>query len=259
MRVLIFRHVPFEGAGYLELALRERDIPFDYADLYEAGAPSPEPADYDALVFLGGPMSVNDPLDYLRREEQYIRDAVTRGTPVLGICLGSQLIAKAMGAHVRKNQQKEIGWFEVRRTPVAANDLLFRNFGVEEVFHWHGETFDLPPGAELLASSALCANQAFRIGARIYGMQFHLEVTPAMIEDWFRQDENDVDVRGLTLIPDPNHNSARKAALASQVFGAWCDGMQVALLTPGDGLAILKGPTVQVHANHASEAGKQAR
>src|SRR5207249_2558497 len=108
----IFRHVPFEGAGLLESVLRDRGIGFDYADLYDD--PAAEPERYDALVFMGGPMSVNDDLAYLRREEEYIREAVAKGVPVLGICLGSQLIAKALGSTVWRNGSKEIGWFALR-------------------------------------------------------------------------------------------------------------------------------------------------
>src|SRR5215831_2794542 len=111
MRVLIFRHVPFESAGFLEIILRDAGVPFDYADLYDPTAPVHDPSGYDALVFLGGPMSVNDPLEYLRREEAYIREAAARGAALLGICLGAQLIARALGARVRRNPAKEIGWF----------------------------------------------------------------------------------------------------------------------------------------------------
>src|SRR5437867_3692237 len=111
MRVLVFRHVPFEGAGLLGAVLRDRGIAFDYADLYQAAAPPRAPAGYAGLVFLGGPMSVNDNLDYLRREERFIGGAIARGVPVLGICLGAQLIARTLGATVRRSPAKEIGWF----------------------------------------------------------------------------------------------------------------------------------------------------
>jgi GMP synthase-like glutamine amidotransferase len=222
MRVLIFRHVPFEGAGLLGTALHDRGIAFDYADLYDSAALAADPGGYDGLIFMGGPMSVNDDLPYLRCEEQYIREAVAKGVPVLGICLGSQLIAKALGAGVRRNRAKEIGWFELRFTPAVAADPLFDGLEAETVFHWHGETFDLPPGAELLAESERCRNQAFRIGDRVYGLQFHLEVTPEMIADWCLQDENCGDVRELTSPIDPYYNAGRMAELSRRVFGAWC-------------------------------------
>jgi hypothetical protein len=109
-------------------------------------------------------------------------------------------------------------------------DPLFDGLGVETVFHWHGETFDLPPGAELLASSDLCRNQAFRVRDRVYGMQFHLEVTPEMIADWCMQDENCGDVRELLAPIDPYYNAERIAALSRRVFGAWCDVLRFAIL-----------------------------
>jgi GMP synthase-like glutamine amidotransferase len=221
MRVLAFRHVPFEGLGLMEPALRARHIEVDYADLYQAGAPLPDTAAYDALIFLGGPMSVNDDLAFLRREMEFIRGATEQRQPILGICLGAQLIARALGATVRRNSAKEIGWYGLHFTEAAGGDRLFHGLSPETVFHWHGETFDLPPGAELLASSDLCRNQAFRIGERVYALQFHLEVTPEMIADWCVQDENGGDVRELEAVIDPSFNAPRLAALSAQVFGRW--------------------------------------
>ena len=222
---LIYRHVPFEGAGYLERALQSRGIAFQYVDLYEPGAPSFDPEDFQALIFMGGPMSVNDDLPCLSLEMEAIRRAIGGGVPVLGICLGSQLIAKALGARVGRNPSKEIGWFDVTFTAAAADDPLFAGLDRETVFHWHGETFDLPPGGSLLASSEFCRNQAFRIGDRVYGLQFHLEVTPEMIADWSRQDQNCGDVSELTAPIDPYYNARRTAELSDRVFGAWCDAV----------------------------------
>jgi GMP synthase (glutamine-hydrolysing) len=228
MRVLAFRHVPFEGLGLIEPALRLRHIEVDCADLYQTGATTPDIGRYDALIFMGGPMSVNDDLPFLRQEMAFIRQAIARRQPILGICLGSQLIARAMGAAVRRNSVKEIGWYGVQFTPAAGADRLFGGLSQETIFHWHGETFDLPPGAELLATSDLCRNQAFRAGEHVYGLQFHLEVTPEMIADWCIQDENCGDVRELEAAIDPAFNAARMAALSAQVFGNWCE----LLLTP---------------------------
>ena len=162
MRVLAFRHVPFEGLGLIEPALRLRHIEVDCADLYQTGATTPDIGRYDALIFMGGPMSVNDDLPFLRQEMAFIRQAIARRQPILGICLGSQLIARAMGAAVRRNSVKEIGWYGVQFTPAAGADRLFGGLSQETIFHWHGETFDLPPGAELLATSDLCRNQIGR-------------------------------------------------------------------------------------------------
>ena len=223
MRVLAFRHVPFEGLGLLEPALSARGVSIHYVDAYQPGAVIPRAADYAALIFLGGPMSVNDDLPYLRLEMEVIRDAVARRQPVLGICLGAQLIAKALGAKVFVNTRKEIGWFDLQFTSAAADDPLFSGLSTETVFHWHGETFDLPPGAELLASSELCRNQIFRIKPHVYGLQCHLEVTPAMVADWYIQDLNCGDVRELSGPIDPSVNSSRLSVLSGVVFGRWCN------------------------------------
>ena len=180
--------------------MRARGASIEYVDAWQPGNEMPPAAEAAALIFLGGPMSVNDDLPYLRREIELIREAAARRQPVLGICLGAQLIAKAFGARVYPNPQKEIGWFDLQFTDAAARDPLFSGLSREAVFHWHGETFDLPAGSELLASSELCRHQAFRVQIKHpTRLQFHLEITPAMIADWCVQDENCGDVRELTL------------------------------------------------------------
>ena len=169
-------------------------------------------------------MSANDDLPWIQHEIAAIREAVHRGIPVLGICLGAQLIARALGARVFRNPEKEIGWSPLHWTAAATTDPLFHGFSAPEtVFQWHGETFDLPPDAEWLAYSEACRNQAFRAGAGVYGLQFHLEVTPAMIADWCAQDANCGDVRELEAPIDPRRNAARLAALSNIVFGRWCN------------------------------------
>jgi GMP synthase-like glutamine amidotransferase len=228
MRVLVFRHVPFEHLGRIEAELVRRGIGIDYADLYRPGAAAPDPARYDGLIFMGGAMSVNDGLPYLEREARWIAEAVEARRPVLGVCLGAQLIAKALGARVYPNAVKEIGWFEIELTAEGAADPLYAGAGPREtVLQWHGETFDLPQGAIWLASSAACRNQAFRVGSSAYALQFHLEVTPEMIEDWCAQDLNCGDLREVRTPIDPAHNSMRLSALAQQVFGRWCDLLTV--------------------------------
>jgi GMP synthase-like glutamine amidotransferase len=222
--VLAFRHVPFEGLGYIADVLTARRLPFEYLDL--PGNPS-QLVDLDrasGLIIMGGPMSANDDLAYLSREADLIRDAVQRGIPILGVCLGSQLIAKALGAPVYGNHVKEIGWFEISPTPDGAADPLLSVLSVREpVFQWHGETFDLPPGAAWLARSEACRHQAFRVGSNVYGLQFHLEVTPEMIADWCTQDANCGDMREVTAPIDPQAHAARSRELAFRVFGGWCD------------------------------------
>jgi GMP synthase (glutamine-hydrolysing) len=223
VQVLVFRHTPVDNLGLIASALDAENILHEYADLYAHPCAESLVTEANALIFMGGPMSANDDHAYIEREIRYIRDARDRGQMVLGVCLGAQLIAKALGARVHTNAVKEIGWAPVRFAPTAANDPLFGGLReAETIFHWHGETFELPPGAELLASSDACRNQAFRVGNRIYGLQFHLEVTPAMIAVWCREDEACGDARELTQPIDPYTRAERSGELARLVFGRWC-------------------------------------
>jgi len=223
MRVVAFRHVPFEGLGLIETALQERGISVEFPDLFQAGAQLPDVSTASGVILMGGPMSANDDLAYLRQEMEVIRRAVERGQPVLGICLGAQLIARSLGARVYRNPTKEIGWFDVHPTGSGRRDPILSSLdSPETVFHWHGETFDLPDGAEWLAYSDACRHQAFRVGSNVYGLQFHLEVTPEMIADWCAQDANCGDVRELEGPIDAHRNAARLKHLSSLVFGRWC-------------------------------------
>lgn len=142
------------------------------------------------LIVMGGPMGVYeaDRYPFLKRERDYIRKVIDAKKPVLGICLGAQLVARALGARVYPNRKKEIGWYRVRLTPTGRKDPLMKGGPVSPwVFQWHGDTFDLPRGAHRLASSSLCKNQAFRFGAHVYGLQYHLEVDKAMVLEWLDQ------------------------------------------------------------------------
>jgi len=165
-------------------------------------------------------MSANDRLPGLADELRLIERALDRGTPVLGICLGSQLIAKALGARVYRNAELEIGWDAVHLTEAGRADPLFR--GIESpatFFHWHGETFDLPDGAVSLAHSAKTRHQAYRFGSNVYGLQFHPEVDAAMIADWCRQPVNCGDVATLDQPIDPEMHDQR--GLAGRLIENW--------------------------------------
>jgi GMP synthase-like glutamine amidotransferase len=182
MRVHWFQHVPFEGLGSIEPWLRAAGARVSSTKFFEDDPILPRPGDVDLLVVMGGPMSANDesPLTWLGEEKRFIRVAIERGTAVLGVCLGAQLIASALGASVYANAEREIGWLPITGTADEAGLPAWAGARRETtVFHWHGETFDLPPGAEVLARSAACEHQAFRIGRRILGLQFHLETTAA--------------------------------------------------------------------------------
>lgn len=177
MRAHVLQHVPFEGLGSIADWLARRNASVTYTRFFESAA-LPDSAIVDLVVVLGGPMSVNDEqeLPWLVAEKSFVRECVAAGRPVLGICLGAQLIASAHGARVYPGRHKEIGWFPIESTPTPAGSFAFPPAAT--VFHWHGETFDLPEGAIRLARSAGCENQAFQLGRRAIGLQFHLETTP---------------------------------------------------------------------------------
>lgn len=184
MRAHYLQHVPFEGLGSIDPWLRSSGAEVTGTKFFE-NPTLPNVNDIDLLVIMGGPMSVNDEacLPWLVTEKQLIRAAIEKERAVVGICLGAQLIASAMGAPVYPNKEKEIDWFPVFR--VLANDPrgLF-SFPAELLaFHWHGETFDLPRGATRLAHSIACENQAFQLNRRVIGLQFHLETTPESARD----------------------------------------------------------------------------
>ncbi|MBX3252557.1 MAG: type 1 glutamine amidotransferase [Chitinophagaceae bacterium] len=188
MRIHYFQHVPFESPGYIQQWAEANRCSQSFTRFYEKYS-LPDIAQIDWLVVMGGPMGVYDTEihPWLEAEKKFIRLCIHAGKTVIGICLGSQLIASALGAAVYPNDQKEIGWFPVQLTEAARSSYLFGDFpGDFTVLHWHGDTFDLPGGATLLAESRACKNQAFLYGNNVLGLQFHFESTgdtlPLMIE-----------------------------------------------------------------------------
>jgi GMP synthase-like glutamine amidotransferase len=181
LKVHVLQHVPFEDVGSMTSWFSARDAEVTYSRLYESST-FPDPADLDLIIVMGGPMSVNDDAScpWLKTEKQFIRDAIRCDLPLIGICLGAQLIAASLGARVYPNSEKEIGWFEIESTPNGGD--VYRFPEKTTVFHWHGETFDLPEGAIRLAHSGACANQAFQVGQRVIGLQFHVETTPESLD-----------------------------------------------------------------------------
>jgi GMP synthase-like glutamine amidotransferase len=176
MRVHVLQHLPFEDLGNIAPNLKSRGACISHTHFFE-NARLPALDGLDLIIVMGGSMSVNDEPEFawLKPEKQFIRDAIDRNISVLGVCLGAQLIASALGARVYANPYKEIGWFPVRGTQFTEGTFSFPRECL--VFHWHGETFDLPDGAVRLAESDGCRNQAFQIKRNVIGLQFHLETT----------------------------------------------------------------------------------
>lgn len=185
--ILFIQHIGIEGPETLGEFFRHRKLPFKIIDLSQGNKLPKELFGIEAIISLGGPMNVYEEGKYsfLKEENEFLRRALENEIPVLGICLGSQLIAKASDAGVTKSPHKEIGFSTVQLTNEGKNDILFSglNEGVE-AFQWHEDTFDIPKGARLLATGQHCQNQAFRIGTCAYGLQFHIEITDKSIRDW---------------------------------------------------------------------------
>lgn len=185
MRCLVLQHIACEPPGAYEDVLRERGVTIDRIELDEGGG-LPDWRRYDLIIAMGGPMSVNDEVElpWLCDEKATIRSAVVAGVPYFGACLGAQLLAASMGARVYPGPQPEVGVLPVFLTDEGRADPVFSELPPElETLQWHGETFDLPDGATLLARSAAYPNQAFRVGSG-YGLQFHLEVSAGMAKEW---------------------------------------------------------------------------
>jgi GMP synthase-like glutamine amidotransferase len=181
--VVIFRHARTEGAGYLGTFLEQHDIPWCEVRI-DKHEPVPESMEaFSGLVLMGGPMSVNDDLPWIPRVLSLIQQAIALDKPVLGHCLGGQLMSKALGGVVAANPVKEIGWGNVSVTNSPEALRWFGDVGEFESFHWHGETFTLPPNATHLLSSQYCINQAYSIGKHL-AFQCHVEMTEDMVKVW---------------------------------------------------------------------------
>ena len=228
-KLLVLQHVAHELLGTLNPLLKRAGFRIRYVNFARHPDAQPNLDGYDGMVVLGGPMSVNDAdrLGHLTLEMRLIEEAMKRNLPVLGICLGAQLIAKTLGAEVYPNRQKEIGWYDVSPTCAAERDPLLSAFqSHEKIFQWHGDTFDIPKTSHHLAFSKLCANQAFRYEVNIYGLQFHLEVDEPMIHRWLRVPENQQEIALLggasspeRIYSETSEHIARLHQLSERVFG----------------------------------------
>ena len=223
--VAVFRHSSGEGPGYFATFLEAHCVPWVLVKIDEGAEVPAACEDYSGLCFMGGPMSVNDELPWIAPTLNLIRDAVSSRMPVIGHCLGGQLIAKALGGVVSKNPVKEIGWGRVEPTDPAAAYWIGDTQSFE-AFHWHGETFSVPPGATRILRSDHCANQAYVIGNTL-GMQCHVEMTEAMIRLWCRAWDKENAVAGSSvqrpeeMVEQLDARIAAMRAVADQMYQRW--------------------------------------
>ena len=197
MRAVCLQHVPFEGPGAFAASLAKRGVQIEHHLVPQNGSPKDAG---DLLIVMGGPMSVNDSDGWIAEETAFIRSAMLAGKPVIGVCLGSQLMAKALGATVRPGKALEIGMTPIRLTPEAKHDPIFTTLPDSfAVFEWHGEVFDLPNDCIPLAGSEIAPLQAFRLGTLAYGLLFHLEMEEQGIDSLCRECALDLTKARLTL------------------------------------------------------------
>ena len=231
--VAVFRHSPTEGPGYFATYLESRNIPWRLIAVDQGDVVPADPRLFGGLVFMGGPMSVNDDLPWIPPVLQLIRQSVAASVPVLGHCLGGQLISKALGGKVGRNPVKEIGWGEilVADNPAA---MLWFGPGIEhfESFHWHGETFTIPPGAVRIMGNRHCQNQGFVIGNSL-GMQCHVEMTEELVTSWCETGAGEIAESGGPAVQSPQlmqHGMREKLAalrgVASRLYDQWVKGLR---------------------------------
>jgi GMP synthase-like glutamine amidotransferase len=230
--VAIFRHARIEGPGYFATAIEQRSIQSRIIAVDEGEKLPLDARAFGGLAFMGGPMSANDPLPWIARALELIRDAVREDVPVIGHCLGAQLMARALGGRVEPAAVKEIGWGEVQ---VADNALAREWFGELqsfESFHWHGESFSTPPGATRLLTNSRCANQAFAIG-RHFGMQCHVEMTGEMVREWCQAGRGEIAASAASpgvqqpaeILRDLQRRVAALHEVADVIYERWCEGL----------------------------------
>jgi len=232
--VAIFRHSPTEGPGYFAIFLEAHGIPWRLVAIDQGEAVPAAADEFSGLCFMGGPMSVNDPLPWIEAACALIRQAASKNIPVIGHCLGGQLMSKALGGQVTRNPVKEIGWgaIEGAGDPVARHWLGDFAGRSSMAFHWHGETFSLPEGSSRLAGNAHCANQMFALGAHL-AMQCHVEMTPEMIAKWGEQwDDERVAEKDRASAQSPARMLAdigqclpAMRQLANQLYTVWIGGL----------------------------------
>lgn len=236
-KVLVFQHVPFEPLGTLDPLLKDAGFRIRYVNFGREPDSRPVLEGYEALIVLGGPMNSDqiDTYPNLITEVSIIREAIERGMSILGICLGAQLLAKALGGSVSRNETREIGWYDVEMTEAGREDPVLSSFAPrQEVFQWHEDGISLPDGVELLAGSPASPVQAFRYGERAYGFQFHLEANQPLIERWLSvpahaqvmaEEEGHIDADAIRS--QMSASIERLQELSHETFSRWIDRFEI--------------------------------
>lgn len=230
--IAIIRHSPTEGPGHFATFLDRHSLPWTLVRI-DVGDPVPEsPDDFCGLCLMGGPMSVNDNLPWIPAVLELIRATVAADKPVIGHCLGGQLMSRALGGSVQRNPVKEIGWGDVTVVDSPEANTWFGDARTFEAFHWHGETFSIPEGATRVLESAVCRNQAFVFGKHL-GMQCHVEMTEKMIQDWCADGAREIKAAG----PVPSVQTPEEMAIgveqrltalhaqADKLYRQWIKGL----------------------------------
>ena len=229
--IAIFRHARSEGPGYFATYLERKALPWTLIAM-DTGEPVPKNVrEFSGIAFMGGPMSVNDPLPWIPPLLELVREAVRKDVPLIGHCLGGQLMSKALGGIVSANPVKEIGWGEVRISDNALARAWFGGIEPFTSFHWHGETFTIPPGGTRIAASAYCANQGFVVGKHL-GLQCHVEMTAELIRSWYtggRQEIDESDSPGVQtpeqMEVDMDVRLTNLNHVADRLYDRWITGL----------------------------------
>lgn len=230
--VLVLQHAASEGLGTIEDALRTAGYSFQYIKTFAGDVVPAAAGDTPGLVIMGGPMGVYeyDQYPFLRQEMKLIESFLKDEKPILGVCLGSQLLASTLGVEVKKGPRKEIGWFQIHLRDEVASDPLWKDLLSKDqpksftAYHWHGDIFDLPKGAVSLASSDLTAQQAFRYRKNAYGFLFHMEVTREQIQNMLREFDDEIRQEKLdstAILSQSTINLPAMQKIGSAVFARW--------------------------------------
>ncbi len=223
--ILIIKHIPNEGAGTIETFFRSKGFEIKAVELSRGEKLPKSLSGIDAVVSMGGSMNVDEEKKYpfLRAENAFLKEIISKKIPFFGVCLGSQLLAKAAGARVKKSPKEEIGWFKVSLTNSGKKDKIFKSLDDEfHVFQWHGDTFEIPKDARHLVKAADCCHQALKVGPCAYGFQFHIEVTKEIIIDWvkghFKGADGRVEKKGQEIIDDYEQHKDRFNKRARKIY-----------------------------------------